>query len=296
MPESKDFVSRVKRSSPLGTSLFIGLRSPDPFLQYGILGTGLAAPLLNALHISTVHSSSAPLVALGLPLKPLIVLAMAAGTTIKQVYWVAYLSNEEMPTGNSIIISIFNTVFNSANSILSLTATAKLFAASFLTGSQNENEISPLFILGSVSYTIGLIIEAISETQRKKFKDDPKNKGKAYTGGLFGLARHINYGAYTVMRSGYALASGGWIWGSFVAIFFGVDFARRGVPLLDEYCTKRVGLLFLWCGNDTDIWDSMACNGCNIRRMCLISCFLEFTEGMSARFPMNAYFAGSGYC
>jgi hypothetical protein len=116
-------------------------------------------------------------VALGLPLKPLIVLAMAAGTTIKQVYWVAYLSNEEMPTGNSIIISIFNTVFNSANSILSLTATAKFFAASFLTGSQNENEISPLFILGSVRYTIGLIIEAVSETQRKKFKDDPKNKG-----------------------------------------------------------------------------------------------------------------------
>jgi protein-S-isoprenylcysteine O-methyltransferase Ste14 len=252
MPESKEFISRVKRSSLLGTSLFIGLRSLDPFLQYGILGTGLAAPLLNALHISTVHSSSAPLVALGLPLKPLIVLAMAAGTTIKQVYWVAYLSNEEMPTGNSIIISIFNTVFNSANSILSLTATAKLFAASFLTGSQNENEISPLFILGSVSYTIGLIIEAISETQRKKFKDDPKNKGKAYTGGLFGLARHINYGAYTVMRSGYALASGGWIWGSFVAIFFGVDFARRGVPILDEYCTKRVSLLFRRWGNDTD--------------------------------------------
>jgi protein-S-isoprenylcysteine O-methyltransferase Ste14 len=251
MPESKELMSRVKRPSPLGTSLFIGLRSLDPFLQYGILGSGLAAPILNALNVSTVHSSS-PLVALELPLKPLIVLAMAAGTTIKQVYWVAYLSNEEMPTGNSIIISIFNTVFNSANSILSLTAAAKFFAPSFLTNSQNENEFSPLFILGSVSYTIGLVVEAVSETRRKKFKDDPKNKGMAYTGGLFGLARHINYGAYTVMRSGYALASGGWIWGSFVAIFFGVDFARRGVPILDEYCTKRVSLLFRRWGNDTD--------------------------------------------
>jgi hypothetical protein len=219
MPESKEFISRVKRPSPLGTSLFIGLRSLDPFLQYGILGSGLAAPLLSALNVSTVRSS-APLVVLGLPLKPFIVLAMAAGTTIKQVYWIAYLSNEEMPTGNSIIISIFNTVFNSANSILSLTAAANFFAPSFLTGSQNGNEISPLFILGSISYTIGLIIEAVSETQRKSFKDDPKNKGKAYTGGLFGLARYINYGAYTVMRSGYALASGGWVWGSFVVIFF----------------------------------------------------------------------------
>jgi len=244
MPESKEFISRVKRPSPLGTSLFIGLRSLDPFLQYGIVGSGLAAPLLNAREVSTAHTS-APLVALGLPLKPLIILVMAVGTTIKQVYWVAYLSNEEMPTENSIIISIFNTAFNSENSILSLTATANFFAPSFLTSSRNENGLSPLFILGSISYTIGLIIEAVSEIQRKRFKDDPKNQGKAYTGGLFGFARHINYGAYTVMRSGYALASGGWIWGSFVGIFFGVDFARRGVPLLDEYCTKRYGVQWL---------------------------------------------------
>jgi hypothetical protein len=236
--------------------------------------------------VSTVHSF-APLVALGLPLKPLIVLAMAAGTTIKQVCWIAYLSNEEMPTGNSIIISIFNTVFNSANSILSLTAAANFFAPSFLTGSQNENQLSPLFILGSVSYTIRLIIEAASETQRKKFKDNPKNKGKTYTGGLFGLARHINYGAYTVMRSGYALASGGWIWGSFIGVFFGLDFARRGVPSLDEYCTKRVRLLFRPWGNDTDDWNSMACNGCSIRRICLINSFLGSTEGMSAKFLIN---------
>jgi hypothetical protein len=68
----------------------------------------------------------------------------------------------------------------------------------------------------------------------------------------------------------------------------------RGVPSLDEYCTKRVGFHFRWWGNDTDNWDSMACNGCSIRRICLINYFLESTEGMSASFLMDACVAGYG--
>lgn len=151
----------------------------------------------------------------------------------------AYISKEEMPTGNAMVISIFNTVFNSANSILSLTTAANAFMPSVITYA-DSNGASTLLGLSSVTYIIGLGMEAIAETQRKNFKDDPKNKGELYTGGLFGLARHINYGAYTLWRSSYALASGGWIWGSFVAAFFTVDFARRGVPELNDYCSKRV--------------------------------------------------------
>jgi len=82
----------------------------------------------------------------------------------------------------------------------------------------------------------------VSEIQRKAFKDEKKNEGKPFTGGLFGLARHINYGGYVVWRSSYALVSGGLLWAAFVGTFFGTDFARRGIPVLDEYCSKRYGV------------------------------------------------------
>jgi hypothetical protein len=42
------------------------------------------------------------------------------------------------------------------------------------------------------------------------------------------------------------------------------------------------------------IGNSMACNGCSIKRMCLTSCFLGSTEGMSARFLINKCLLGCG--
>ncbi|CZR58618.1 uncharacterized protein PAC_08510 [Phialocephala subalpina] len=240
MPVKHDNVQRGSySSSPLGTSVMVGLRTADIFLQYGILAKGLADPLLSLLNVSQ-PLNFAPAVALGLPLKPLLILAMAAGSSIKQSYWLVYVSKEEMPPANAVLISVFNTVFNSANSILSLTTAANAFTPGFLTA-ESDNGASTLLVLSSVSYFVGLAIEAVSETQRKTFKDDPKNAGKVYTGGLFGLARHINYGAYTIWRSSYALASGGWIWGGIVAAFFSWDFANRAIPVLDEYCKSRYG-------------------------------------------------------
>lgn len=148
-----------------------------------------------------------------------------------------------MTSGSAVVISAFNTVFNSINSILSLTTAASAFAPSLLT-TQDENGASILLIGSSISYFVGLGLEAICERQRKVFKDDPKSAGKPYTGGLFGLARHINYGGYTIWRASYALASGGWIWGAFVAAFFTYDFTNRAIPVLDEYCTTRVSIVF----------------------------------------------------
>jgi protein-S-isoprenylcysteine O-methyltransferase Ste14 len=237
-----DAVNRgVKKSSPLGTSLFVGLRTLDIFIQYGILVKGLADPLLDRLPISNVSANSAPVVALGLPLKSLIVLGMAASTAIKQIYWVLFISQEEMPPTGALPIAFINVLVNSSNSIISLTAAASYLAPAFLTTADEQTGLSSLFLIGTFSFVLGTVLELGSEIQRREFKKDPKNAGKPYTGGLFSLARHINYGAYSIMRSGYALAAGGWIWGSIIATFIFRDFATRGVPILDEYCTERYG-------------------------------------------------------
>ena len=47
--------------------------------------------------------------------------------------------------------------------------------------------------MGILLFIIGSYINTYSEIQRKRFKDNPNNKGKLYTLGLFQYARHINY-------------------------------------------------------------------------------------------------------
>lgn len=238
--EQVDHLSRIKRPSPLGSTIFVGLRSLDVFIQYSIVAKGLADPLLNALSIPRAFPSSAPTVALGLPLQSLIIIGMSVGSAAKQIYWETLIAKEEMVPKMAILVSIFNTVNNGINSVLSLTPLASYLIPSFLSSTDNPTTLSPLFLLGTISYTIGILLELVSEVQRRNFKDDPQNTGKPYTGGLFGLARHINYGGYTIWRASYAFTAGGLIPGALVAALFCYDFSNRAVPLLDRYCSKRV--------------------------------------------------------
>lgn len=147
--------------------------------------------------------------------------------------WALAISREPLGVKNSAIISVFNTFHNAINNYA--------FLLSATSASASSTFPQPTLIIGSMLYVVGLATEYIAELQRKRFKDDPANKGKPYTGGLWSLARHINYGAYAVWRAGYALAAGGWVLSAVVGGFFLFDFAARGVPVLDEYCEKRYG-------------------------------------------------------
>jgi steroid 5-alpha reductase family enzyme len=143
------------------------------------------------------------------------------------------ISREPLGVKNSVIVGVFNTVFNAMNNYA--------FLLSATSASASSTFPQPALIVGSALYIVGLTTEYVSELQRKRFKEDPANKGKPYTGGLWRLARHINYGAYTAWRAGFAMAAGGWILGAVVGGFFFFDFASRGVPVLNEYCEKRYG-------------------------------------------------------
>lgn len=231
----------VKEPSPLGTGLFVGLRSLDPFLQYGILAKGVGTGLIEKLGLDVLPQGPPVITntfidSLGLSPYRLILLAMATGSAIKQNYWLLAISHEAFPASAAASVSAFNTLFNSLNSFF--------FICSATSASVNGEYFpqTPLLV-GSALYTVGILTETVSEWQRKHFKDDPANKGKVYQGGLFSLARHINYGGYIFWRTGYALAAGGWTWGAFVAAFFSWDFATRGIPVLNSYCADRVGTI-----------------------------------------------------
>lgn len=95
-------------------------------------------------------------------------------------------------------------------------------------------------ILGALLFDVGITTETAAELQRRAFKRDPRNAGKPFSGGLFGLARNINYGGHILWKMGNALAAGGWVWGVLVGAGYLYDFATRGVPVLDGYCEEKV--------------------------------------------------------
>lgn len=238
-----DIIPRgVRGSSPLGTFTFITLRAIEPFLQRLIL---LSSPLTTILlpklglngpfapppasHLATPSPSTT----LNLNLTPFqtLLFLMSCAATTKQIFWILYTSKEVMPAGGAAIIAAFNLINNVLNILL------------FTLAGMNPTYPTPWSMYAGLAlFTLGILVEPIAEVQRKSFKDDPKNEGKPYAGGLFGLARSINYGAYTVWRTGFALAAGGPVWAGVVAAFFLWDFSTRAIPTMEEYCQGRYGV------------------------------------------------------
>lgn len=238
--KKKDMIARGDYTpTPAGKAAFFILRGIEPYLQYSILAHGLGTSLFHRLGLRTLppglpaHTGFGLIDSLGLSPYRLVLFGMAVGAAVKQNIWVTALSGEPMPVSGAVAVGIFNAVFNSVSSY------------AFLLGSTSASTESdfpqPALIIGSTLYTVGIVTELVSEIQRKRFKSDPNNKGKAYTGGLWSFARHINYGGYTLWRAGYAIAGGGYTIGALVGAFFFWDFSQRAVPILNEYCEKRYG-------------------------------------------------------
>jgi protein-S-isoprenylcysteine O-methyltransferase Ste14 len=237
--KNRDLISRGDyTSTPGGKAVFFILRSLDPFLQYSVLAYGAGTALLHRVGLRTLppglpsQTGYSLVDNLGLSPYRLILLAMTIGSALKQDIWVVALSGEPMTVGNATFLSFYNTFMNGLNNYMFLLTATSL---------TESNLRQPQLIVGGILYTIGIISEFVAEAQRKSFKNDPKNKGKPFTGGLWSFARHVNYGAYTLWRGGYAMAAGGWIYGAIMSSIFFADFATRAVPILNEYCEKRYG-------------------------------------------------------
>jgi len=238
--KKKDLIARGDYTpTPLGKATFFILRGIEPVLQYSILAHGLGTSVLHRVGLRTLppglptHTGISLIDGLGLSPYRLVLLGMAVGAAVKQNIWVTALSGEPMPVKGAIAVGLFNAVFNSLSTYAFLTsATSASTEATFP---------QPALLVGSSLYVVGIVTELVAEIQRKRFKADPNNKGKAYTGGLWSFARHINYGGYTIWRAGYAMVGGGYTLGALVGAFFAWDFTQRAIPILNEYCEKRYG-------------------------------------------------------
>jgi len=238
--KSRDLIARGDYTpTPAGKAVFFLARAVEPYLQYSILAHGLGTSLLHRIGLRTLPAGLPANTGIsfidGLGLSPyrLVLFGMAVGAAAKQCVWVTALSGEPMPVDGALMVGAFNAGFN--------TVASYAFLLSATSASTEANFPQPALMIGSGLYVVGILTELVAEIQRKRFKADPSNKGKAYTGGLWQFARHINYGGYTLWRAGYAIAGGGYALGAAVGAFFAWDFSQRAIPVLDEYCGKRYG-------------------------------------------------------
>ncbi len=244
--KSKDFVPRGNKSpSPFNTSLYLGLRALDCFWQYLVLSQGYGSFLIQLLGGTVIPASAAAdtsipqLDSLGLSWYRLVLLLMNIVAALKHFWFVLRVAEEAWTLPGAIIVGLDNIAFDTLNNFLFLCVATS--AGSHASGETLEN---PYLLAGVALFVAGIALECICEVDRKLFKADKKNKGKPYTGGFFSVVRHPNYAAFTVWRAGLAVATSGVTAGLLIAGFFTWDFSNRAVPALDEYCSKRVSLLF----------------------------------------------------
>ena len=236
--------SRRKEISTSGNVVFTVLRLLDLPLQYHLLSSGLGLSIvrkLGGVPVSATLSSSTT--ALGLSPYHSLIWTFAAGAAAKQIYWCLFISDNAFEPTFATSIAAYNTVLNIFNTLLSIWALSSNHSGAdtwsdISTSAPNKSTVP----IGLGLYVIGLFTEWYCEVQRKKFKQDPANKGKLYSNGLFGLARNINYTGYTLWRMGYSIVCAGLPWGAAVGVFLFGDFAARAVPYLETYLEEKVSL------------------------------------------------------
>ncbi|KAI0437090.1 hypothetical protein F4803DRAFT_175673 [Xylaria telfairii] len=243
-----------KKPSVSGTLTFIGLRLADIPLQHALLtpsASSAGVRLLTSLGFRTIYTSASLDSLLSSPLSwsnpptAFLLLLMSVGSAAKQIYWQTAISQESFPVAAAAAVSVYNTVVNSANTLLFLAlGTTSLLSNPPVTlpfASPRPAALPLSTVLGTLLYVVGIAIETLSERQRAIFKARPENKGRLCTVGLWSWARHINYFGYALWRGGYCMVASGWVGGIVMGLWQGWDLGSRAVAVQDDYCGKRYG-------------------------------------------------------
>lgn len=212
----------------------ISLRALDGFvLQRALMAANPLPLLLNryGLRVPSAVSGGLPLSMFTQQVTPFqaVIWSMSIASAAKQILWLFTIAKEAMTPGEALLICFFNTSLNGFNTL------------SFSLAAINPTWSTQSFYLSIPIFATGMLIEYVSEYQRKTFKDDPDNNGKVYSNGLFGYARHINYCGYMIWRTAMGLAAGGWAGAALISGLFWYDFNNRSIPVLDEYCSAKYG-------------------------------------------------------
>ena len=133
-----------------------------------------------------------------------------------------------VPWGEALVVSVWVVVI------------LAVYAACARLGS-----VFPVWVLwpAALLYVVGSFLNTASEAQRRSFKANPANRGRLFTGGLFGVSMHINYFGDSVLFMGFALAT--LHYGSLVIpLLMTVSFLFGHIRRMDAYLAEKYGEQF----------------------------------------------------
>ena len=97
-----------------------------------------------------------------------------------------------------------------------------------------------LAMIATLLLLSGSYLNTFSELQRKRWKDDPSNKGYLYTEGLFKHSMHINYFGDVVLFTGWCLFTHN-KWALGLPIIMSALFIFVHIPGLDSHLSAKYG-------------------------------------------------------
>jgi steroid 5-alpha reductase family enzyme len=102
-------------------------------------------------------------------------------------------------------------------------------------------------VAGLAIWAIGMLIEAVADRQKSRFRADPENEGAFIDVGLWAWSRHPNYFGEIVLWTGMALVAvpvlDGWQWATLVSPVFVAFLLIKvsGIPMLEAKADERWG-------------------------------------------------------
>lgn len=120
----------------------------------------------------------------------------------------------------------------------------------FLNAAHKDVPIGSLDVIGWIFWSSGFILQVTADYSKDKFANDPNNKGKLLSTGVWGITRHPNYAGEIFMWTGLFLSSASVFSendkAGFVSILsplftFSILMFLSGVNLAEERYDKRFG-------------------------------------------------------
>jgi steroid 5-alpha reductase family enzyme len=167
-------------------------------------------------------------VALEPPLRRLIVFVFSLITLARMVFTMFGMMKRTMPWSEAFTIPFAFALYYLGFAILVLPA---------------QGPFDGLDLAGIVFFGLGAALNTGSEIQRGRFKALPENRGRLYTGGLFGVSMHINFFGDILWVCGYALVAHN-PWGAAIPPLLAAFFAFYNAPMLDAHLAEHYGSQF----------------------------------------------------
>ena len=110
-------------------------------------------------------------------------------------------------------------------------------------GATNPRTLGVPGDLGLILFLAGSWMNSYAEYARNVWKNNPGNRGRPYTQGLFRYSRHPNYLGDLISFSGLCLISGCYLSAIIPAAML-AGFVFFNIPILDSHLHERYGLAF----------------------------------------------------